>query len=266
MTGQPILRILIADDEPLARRRLRDLLLAMPDVTVVAECANGLSALDAIASTHPDVILLDIQMPGRDGVALVESLRAGGNEQDSPVVVFVTAHAEHAVRAFDLQATDYLLKPFTADRLQRALDQARATLVARMGTRLEALHTSVRDDLRTLLASTALEPTPVARFSVTVGRRTLIVQAALIERVIAEGNYVRLFTARESPLMRASMREMERDLDPRHFARVHRSAIVRLDLVRELRQSVNGDYVLLLEGGVELPVSARHRHRFMGSG
>jgi two-component system, LytTR family, response regulator len=256
------LRVLTADDEPLARQRLRELLAAMPDVTLVAECANGLSAFDAIVATAPDVVLLDVQMPGRDGVALAESLRASGGAPDAPVVIFVTAFAEHAVRAFDVQAADYLLKPFTAERLTRALDQARATLLARRAGTLHDLHTSVRDDLRTLLDDRTDAPQPVSRFAVSVGKRTLIIQSSAIHCVRAEGNYVRLITARESPLLRASMREMERDLDPAVFARVHRSAIVRLDLVREIRPAAGGAFVLVLDGAAEVPLSAHYRHRF----
>jgi two-component system, LytTR family, response regulator len=201
-------------------------------------------------------------MPGRDGVALVESLRAGSSAPDSPVVIFVTAFAEHAIRAFDLQATDYLLKPFTAERLTRALDHARATLLARRAGSLHELRATVRDDLRTLLGDQTTAQDPVSRFAVSVGRRTLIIQANSIERVLAEGNYVRLVTAQESPLLRAAMRDMERDLDATLFARVHRSAIVRLDLVREVRPAAGGEFVLVLHGGVEVPLSARHRHKF----
>jgi len=254
------IRLLVADDEPLARRRLGDLLTGLPGVTLVAECANGLSARDAIASTRPDVVLLDVAMPGRDGVALAEELLAG--HDDSPVVIFVTAHAEHAVRAFDVRATDYLLKPFRLDRLAEALERARAALRARRAGRLDALRAAVREDLRELLTEPTITGRPVERFAVTIGRRTLFIRAATIERVIAEGNYVRLHAGKDSYLLRASMRDMERALDPRHFARVHRSAIVRIDRVKELHAAEKGESVLLMEGGAEVPISARYRRSF----
>ena len=254
------IRVLVADDEPLARRRLGDLLAGLPGVTLVAECANGLSARDAIATTRPDVVLLDVAMPGRDGVGLAEELLAATEE--GPIVVFVTAHAEHAVRAFDVRATDYLLKPFRLDRLIEALERVRDALRARRAGRLEVLRTTVREDLRELLAETPTPGRPVERFAVTIGRRTVFIRAATIERVIAEGNYVRLYAGKESYLLRASMRDMERRLDPRQFARVHRSAIVRIDRVKELHAGENGESVLLMEGGVEVAISARYRRSF----
>jgi DNA-binding LytR/AlgR family response regulator len=123
------LRIIIVDDEPLARGRLRDLLEETPGVSLVAECRNGTSVLDAVAATHPDVLLLDIEMPGRDGISVAGLLRDLGGE--GPVFVFVTAHTEHAVQAFDVRAADYLLKPYSAERLATALDRARELLRAR---------------------------------------------------------------------------------------------------------------------------------------
>lgn len=261
MTLQPeALRVLIADDEPIARRRLRDLLATMPAAIVVAECANGLSALDAVTSTKPNVVLLDIQMPGRDGLTLAELLLA--REDGLPVVVFVTAYAEHAVRAFDVRAADYLLKPFHADRLAVALDRARELIRARRADRLAVLRATVRDELRELLGEEAQVAPAVDRFAVTIGRRTVFVRVETIERVTAEGNYVRLHTPRESYLLRASMADKERSLDPRDFARVHRSAIVRLGSVRELRPTSSGETLAVLESGAEVAVSARYRKVF----
>jgi two-component system LytT family response regulator len=254
------IRVLVADDEPIARRRVRDLLSGMPAVTLVAECANGLSALDAVTATRPDVVLLDIQMPGRDGLSLAELLLA--REEGLPVVVFITAHAEHALRAFDVRAADYLLKPFHADRLATALDRARELVRARRADRLAVLRATVRDELRELLGDQAPAAATVDRFAVTIGRRTVFVRTETIERVIAEGNYVRLHTPRESYLLRASMADMERSLDPRAFARIHRSAIVRLACVRELRPTPSGETVAVLESGAEVAVSARYRKVF----
>ena len=261
MTVEPEpLRVLVADDEPIARRRLKDLLSAIPGVRLVAECANGLSALDAIDSTTPDLVLLDIQMPGRDGLSLAEILLE--RESGVPVIVFVTAHAEHAVRAFDVRAADYLLKPFHADRLSVAVDRARELLRARRADRLAVLQATVRDELRGLLGDQTVAPPTVDRFAVTIGRRTVFVRTATIERVIAEGNYVRLHTPRESYLLRASMADMERSLDPREFTRVHRSAIVRMASVRELRATTTGETIAILESGAEVAVSARYRKVF----
>jgi two-component system LytT family response regulator len=267
MTGSvEQLRVVLADDEPLARRRLRDLLDDIGGVSLVAECRNGTNVPDVVASTRPDVVLLDVEMPGRDGVAVAEILRAMGDE--GPVFVFVTGHAEHAVRAFDVRAADYLLKPYSAERLAEALDRARELLRARQADRLDALRTTVREELRELLLGAEApgggSSSPYAeRFAVTVGRRTVFVRAATVDRVMAEGNYVRLCVGRESYLLRAAMQEMEAQLDPREFARVHRSAIVRIDRVREMRTAPHsGESVLVMYDGTEVPVSARYRRRF----
>ena len=261
MEAEPM-RVIIVDDEPLARARLRDLLDDASGVSLVAECRNGTSVLDAVAATHPDVVLLDIEMPGRDGIGVAELLRGLGD--DGPVVVFVTAHAEHAVQAFDVRAADYLLKPYSAERLATALDRARELLRARQADRLTMLRTTVREELRELLGANGPSPgaSYVERFAVTVGRRTVFVRAESIDRVMSEGNYVRLCVGRESYLLRAAMQEMERQLDPRQFARVHRTAIVRVDRVREMRTAAHsGETAVVMLDGTEVPVSARYRRR-----
>jgi two-component system LytT family response regulator len=259
--AQP-LRLVAADDEPLARRRLRDLLTEIGGASLVAECRNGTSVLDAVESTRPDVVLLDIQMPGRDGISVAELLREMGD--DGPVFIFVTAHAEHAARAVDVSAADYLLKPYSAARLATALARARELLRARQADRLATLRTTVREELRELLGEDGAAPARARaeRFAVTVGRRTIFVRVDSVDRVLADGNYVRLCCGRESYLMRATMQEMEQQLDPRLFARVHRSAIVRIDRVRELRVAPNSaETVLVMEDGTAVPVSARYRRR-----
>jgi two-component system, LytTR family, response regulator len=256
------LRVVIVDDEPLARRRLRDLLADVDRVSLVAECRNGTSVIDAVTATHPDVVLLDVQMPGRDGIGVAELLRELGD--DGPVFIFVTGHAEHAVRAFDVRAADYLLKPYSAERLATALARARELLRARQADRLAVLRTTVREELRGLLGADGPPPAAsyVERFAVTVGRRTVFVRAESIDRVMSEGNYVRLCVGRESYLLRAAMQEMEQQLDPRQFARVHRTAIVRIDRVREMRTAAHaGDTMVMMLDGTEVPVSARYRRR-----
>jgi two-component system, LytTR family, response regulator len=263
MTHAEPLRIVIVDDEPLARRRLRDLLDDADGVSLVAECRNGTTVLDVVTSTRPDVVLLDIEMPGHDGIAVAELLRALGD--DGPVFIFVTAHAEHALQAFDVRAADYLLKPYSAERLVAALDRARELLRARQADRLAALRTTVRAELRELLGADGAAPTPsyAEQFAVTIGRRTVFVRAERIDRILAEGNYVRLCVGQESYLLRAPMQEMERQLDPRQFARVHRSAIVRIDRVREMRTAAHSmETVVVMQDGAEVPVSVRYRRRF----
>ena len=256
---QPM-RVIIADDEPLARQRLRDLLAHERHVALVAECRNGSTVEDVVKSTRPDLVLLDVQMPGVDGMRIAEMLQAMGD--DGPVFVFVTGYAEHAVRAFDVRAADYLLKPYSADRLRLALERARELILARQADRLATLRATLRDELRGLLGPEPHEGRVAAsRFAVTIGRRTVFVRGEQIERIAAEGNYVRLCTGRESYLLRATMNEMEQRLDRRQFVRVHRSSIVRMDRVREMRATAAGDTVVVLHDGTEVPVSARYRHR-----
>jgi two-component system, LytTR family, response regulator len=238
------LRVLIVDDEPTARRRLNRFLQKVADVQVLVECADGVEAVAAIREHQPDVVFLDVQMPEMDGFEVV---RVIGVEQ-MPVVIFVTAFEQFALQAFEAQALDYLLKPFGEERVQQALDRARALLQGRSNLTLQ-------QQLAGLLRATAGRNQAPARLLVKSNDRTLLLKPREIDWVEADGDYVRLHVGPESHLMRATLAEMERRLEPEGFVRVHRSRLVNLDRVREFRPLFQGESVVVLKDGVRLNAS-----------
>lgn len=244
------MRLLIVDDEPLARRRLAQLLPAVPDARIVGEAASGREALAMIESLRPDVVLLDIEMPGVDGFAVLKGLP----QDAAPVIVFVTAFQDHAVAAFDLRATDFVVKPVTAERLIRALDQARRDLEARRaGERLAFLQARLTEIERKAVA--AADP----GLWVQIGsekRRLTLCDILWLE---AERDFVRVHTGDTAVLVSASIGEMERQLDKSAFARIHRSTIVRRDKVAAVVRGRFSNPVLELDNGVRLPVGRKYR-------
>jgi len=247
------MKVIVVDDEPLARRRLKAMLAEQADIEVVAEYEDPEDALKVLPDSDADVLFLDIQMPELDGFQMLDRL----GSRPPPFVIFVTAHAEHAVRAFDADATDYLLKPYDRERLERSLDRARAALAATEATNGGALGTQVRqlvDQLRE--RSVYLD-----RVAVTMGRRTYFVSTRAIDWVQADRNYLRLHVGTKCHLIRSTISGIESRLDPTQFARVHRSFIVRIDHVKELRALVSGEYRVVLVDGTELPMSPQYRDR-----
>jgi two-component system, LytTR family, response regulator len=227
------MRVLLVDDEPLARQRLRQMLADHNDVAVVGEAEHVGQARELVRSERPDLILLDIRMPGADGFSLVEGLHL----TPRPYVIFVTAYAEHAVQAFDAEAVDYLLKPFDEERLARALERARGAIAQRrQGGHLE-------------------------RFAVTTGQLTRYVAAKDVDWIEGHGNYAKLHVGKGTHLVRTTLAALEQQLDPTRFTRVHRSAIVALDRVREIRSLGGGEYRVLLTDGTQVPMSQRYRDR-----
>ncbi len=238
MTGSR-LRALVVDDEPLARRTLCDLLERERDVELVGVCRDGPSATEAIRSGRPDVLFLDVQMPELDGFGVLRAVR----DVRVPAVVFVTAFGEHAVRAFDEEATDYLVKPFDDDRFGRALDRARVRI-------------------ETVRRESGPEPGPnrwLERFAVDCAGRISIIPVDTVQWIEAQDYYVQIHAEGKGHLLRESLRNLETRLDPRRFARVHRSAIVNVECVKQLRRRTHGEYVLVLEDGTELKLSRTHR-------
>jgi DNA-binding LytR/AlgR family response regulator len=244
------MRVVLVDDEPLALRRLRAMLAKHEDVEVLAECEDAAVAIEAMRTTKPDVVFLDIQMPEVDGFQLLEALSVA----PAPVLIFVTAHAEHAVRAFDADAADYLLKPFDQTRLSRALDRARTALSVDRGA-------AIGNDLREVLASLRGRSKYLERVAVQIGRRTIFVKSASIDWIEADGNYLHLHVGRQQYVIRSGLGILESQLDPAQFARVHRSAIVNLDRVQELRTVAPGEYRVVLTDGTDLSVSRGYRDR-----
>jgi two-component system LytT family response regulator len=249
----------IGDDEPAARKALRHLLATDPEIAVVAECRGGREAVRAIKERQPDLVFLDIQMPGLDGFGVLRAL----DTSDIPVVVFVTAYDKYAVQAFDVHAIDYLLKPFSDARFFEALHQGKRYVEQRrlgdLGHQIATLvagYVGLADEM-----GARRQPRPVAkrqhldRLLIRVGGRITPVRTADIDWIDAEGDYVRLRVGPASYLLRATMQKIASQLDPGRFVRIHRSTIVNLERVKELQPFYRGEYVAVLHAGTTLKVS-----------
>lgn len=245
------IRALIVDDEPLARERLRTLLRKEPDMEVIAECGDGSRAATAIEKHRPDLVFLDVQMPEADGFDVLEAIGA----EQMPVVIFVTAYDKYALRAFEVSALDYLLKPFDRARFRESLERARQQIRRQRDG-------EVSERLLALLGAVRARQQHRERLVVREGGRILFLRVDEIDWVEAAGNYLRLHAGRQSHLIRETMAGIEAQLDPAKFARIHRSAIVNLDRVRELLPGPHGDSTLLLRDGARLTLSRTYRARF----
>jgi two-component system, LytTR family, response regulator len=243
------MRALIVDDEPLARRGLVRLAGKEPDVEIVGQAGNGRAAVEAILSLAPDVVLLDVQMPEMSGLEVVTAV---GVEQ-MPLVVFVTAFDEHAIRAFELAAVDYILKPVDEERFRAAIARVRRTL---NGERSAGVETTLRRLVESLEPRQEYEERIVVRGT---GGAIRFVRVSEIDLVTSEDNYVRLHTGGGSHLLRETVHSMERRLDPSRFVRVRRSTIVRIDAIREIHPLVNGAYELVLHDGRRVSSSRHYR-------
>jgi two-component system LytT family response regulator len=228
------IRTLIVDDEALARTTIADLLRNDPEISVVGECGSGTEAIEAIRTQRPALVFLDVQMPGCDGFDVIEQL---GSESPR-AVVFVTAYDQYAVKAFEVEALDYLLKPFSDSRFFRVLARA-----------------------KTLLQQTTMGPQPLDRLMVKSTGRVIFLRASEIDWIEAADYYASLHVGDRSHLLRRSMADLERELDRRIFCRIHRSAIVNITRVRELRVDANGEYEIVLENGAPLRLSRSYREQ-----
>ena len=245
--------ILVVDDEPLARRVLERHIAQREGVTLAGECRDGREAVQAIRTLRPDLVFLDVQMPELGGFEVIREIGA----ERMPATIFVTAFDEFAVRAFDVHALDYLVKPFTDERLEaslrRALEHRRRERAVDMSERLAAL----------LADSTAAEQAPeyLSRLLVPLGDRSVVIDTSDITWVRADDYYVTIHTRERRFLLRETMADLERRLDPRTFLRIHRSAIVNVGVVRELRHEARGPTTVTLRDGTRLPVSRSRRER-----
>lgn len=243
----PPVRTLIVDDEPAARAAIRTLLAPDAEVTVVGESGDGQAALLAIRGLRPDLLFLDVQMPELDGVTMLRQLEP----DEVPVTVFTTAYDAYALRAFELHALDYLLKPFDDARFHQALERAKQRVrEGRLG--------AVRRELLDLLSDA---PGHLTRLSVKADGRVTIVNVRDIEWLEAAGDYVRLHCGRARHLLRETLGNLEQQLDPRRFIRIHRSAIVNVDRIRELQPYFRGEYVVILHDGTSLRLSRTGKPR-----
>jgi two-component system LytT family response regulator len=235
------IKTLIVDDEPLARRGVRSFLANEADVEVVGECADGAEAVKMIGQLRPQLVFLDVQMPRLNGFKVLEALP----ERQIPVVIFTTAHDEHALRAFEVNAVDYLLKPFKPARFKKALQRARAQLQS--GTSAGA-----DPQLAALLATVHSNTSGGPRILVKSPDRILFLQAEEVDHIEAAGNYLVLHTAKERHIVRDTMTEMEARLASAGFMRINRSSIVNLDRIRELQPMPAGEFCVILKSGARL--------------
>jgi two-component system LytT family response regulator len=265
------IRTIIVDDEPLARRGLELRLQAAPDITIVRQCANGREAIASIAEDQPDLMFLDIQMPGISGLDVVAQVP----QESMPMVVFVTAFDRYAIDAFEAHALDYLLKPVDETRLAAALDRVRAQWQQRQAlAQREQLMALLADltgkgeispDALAQTAAGASTPPATRRYATMLpirsGRETLRLDVATIDWIDAAGDYMCLHAAGQTHVLRATMKELEEMLDPLVFQRVHRSTIVNLARVRSLRPHLNGECFLKLQSGQEIKLSRSFRDK-----
>jgi len=255
------IRTLIVDDEVLARRRIRNLLRGRAEFAVIGECANGREALSAIRLHAPDLVFLDVQMPDLDGFGVLEEITT----DQLPVIIFVTAYDQYAVRAFEFHALDYLLKPFDDERFEKTLEWARAQLekqqFRQLGERMFALLEDHRGGPRSGAGKSSAAPKPLSRLIVKSAGRVFFIRTEEIDWVEAEGYYARLHVGGKSHLLRETLTKLESQLDQNRFLRIHRSTIVNLDRVRELMTQSHGECTVVLNDGTQLKLSRGYRDR-----
>ena len=243
------MRVIIVDDEPLAREGIREFLGDEPDIEIVAECSSGIEALEAIEAESPDLVFLDVQMPELDGFGVLDALEP----DETPAVIFITAHDKYALKAFDVFALDYLLKPLERSRFTAAVERARQQL---SGDGLGDL----RKRMLGLIADLeGKRTTPLDRLVVKSRGRVHLLKVSEIDWIEADGNYARLHVGDEDHLVRETMTALERRLDAGQFVRIHRSTIVNLDRIREIQPWFKGELMVILTGGEQLSLSRKYR-------
>ncbi len=244
------IRTMIIDDEPLARRRVRKLLGADLDFDIIGDCANGREAIQEILAQKPQLVFLDVQMPEINGFDVIEAI----GETDLPMVIFVTAYDKYAVRAFEVHAVDYLLKPFDRARFDKAIQQVKLRLRTEDSGELST---------RTLALLEAFRATTnyLERFIIKTGGRVFFIKTDAIDWLEAEGKYVRIHTGKDSHLLREAIGNIEARLDPKKFLRIHRSHIVNIERIKELESWFHNEYRVILRDGTKLMMSRSCRKR-----
>lgn len=267
--SQPKIRTLIVDDEPLARSGLRIRLEKFDDVEIVAECQNGLDAVSMISQHRPDLVFLDIQMPGLNGFQVINKLKE--LKQPIPMIIFVTAYDSYAIKAFDVHALDYLLKPADDERLRAAIKKVREYFATQnqdeQSRKLVNLVAELTGDdceeiLRKLANGEAVETNPYPDvLAIKDGSEVTRVNVADIQWIDAAGDYMCVHALDGMHIMRKTMKELEQELNPQLFVRVHRSAIANIRYVKKLVSHISGEYHLILNNDTELKVSRSHRDK-----
>jgi two-component system LytT family response regulator len=245
--GKPI-HVLLVDDEPLAREMIREMLKDDPEAEVVSECVNGREAIEAIQEHNPDLIFLDVQMPEIGGFEVLEALKT----VHVPHVIFVTAYDQYAVRAFEVHALDYLLKPFDRERFDSAWRRAKSHILATRNGEMDQRILAILEELKA--GSKYLE-----RLVIKSGGRVFFLDTDDIDWIEAEGNYVSVHTGKKSHLLRETISSLEAQLDPKKFLRIHRSSIIKIDRIKELQPWFHGEYRVILLDGTQLTLSRNYR-------
>ena len=246
------IKALIVDDEPLARERIKRFLTDERDIELVGECADGQEAVSAIQTLAPDLVFLDIQIPELDGFGVLEAV---GIEQ-MPAIIFVTAYDRYALQAFDVNALDYLLKPYNRERFHKAVERARAQLSN--GAKGE-----LSERLLSLLENLQPEQKHLERLMIKSSGRVFFLRTTEIDWIEAEGNYLRLHVGKESHLLRETMNRLAAKLDQDKFLRIHRSTLVNIERIKELQPLFSGDYVVILRDGKQLTLSRSYRDKLL---
>jgi two-component system LytT family response regulator len=250
------LRVLIVDDELLGRERVASLLREQPDVDIVGMAVDGNAAVEAIRELKPDVVFLDYEMPGRNGFDVVREI----GPEHMPVTVFITAHDEHALRAFEVSALDYLVKPFDDERFEQTLKRARRLVELNQVDRLRGQLLAVLQGDAGANERPSTSPSPyLERIAVETKGKVRVVPVAQIDYILASGVYAELYVGDRRFIVRESLNTLEQRLDPQVFMRIHRSAIVRLELIDVFLKGEGGDYEVQLKNGVRLRVSRARR-------
>jgi two-component system, LytTR family, response regulator len=250
MTDSPQIRVLLVDDEPLAREMLREMLQSDQQVKIVGESVNGIEALEAIRAHSPDLLFLDVQMPELGGFEVLAALE----KERIPHVIFVTAYDQYAVRAFEVNALDYLLKPFDQERFDISWQRAKTQIMRDRNGGMDHRILALLEELKA--GSNYLE-----RLVIKSAGRIYFLETSEIDWIEAEGNYVSVHSGKKSHLLRETISSLESQLDPKKFVRIHRSSIVRLDRIHELQPWFHGEYRIILQDGTQLTLSRNHRDR-----
>ncbi len=251
MTNARRIRALVVDDEPLARDMIREMLEDDPEVEIVGECANGREAVEAIKSEKPDLVFLDIQMPELGGFEVLESL----DRQTAPYIIFVTAYDQYAVRAFEVHAFDYLLKPFDHERFDTAWQRVKEQIKLDQGGEREQHILALLEELKS-------GPRHLERLVIKNGGRVFFISVHDVYCIESEGNYVRVYDHQKGYLLRETISNLEEQLDPKQFRRIHRSAIVKIDKIKEMQPWFHGEYRIIMENGKQLTLSRNYRSNF----
>jgi len=251
--NRDLIKVLVVDDEPLARALIIELLKGFEEFQIIGECSNGKEALKFIKRNSPDLVFLDVQMPEMDGFGVLKEIQ----DETLPAIVFVTAYDQYAIRAFDFHAVDYLLKPFSQSRFEKALLRAKERILEHPPSA-----DITRRQISSLLENYQNKAAPLKRLFLKDRGKIVLLDPETVNWIEADDKYIRLHTSEKKYLIRQTLNAVEAELDPHVFARVHRSCIVNLTRISELHPMFNGEYVLILGGGTKLTLSRNYRDRF----